>query len=510
MRGSLRDSKTFSKRSSASDLRDFICVRSKIVNNPGQAPLEPPRPHSEKRNLSTQPAKQSDVKRQSSKKIGVFGHYGNFNYGDESIVAAVIQNIIKYVSDAEIWAFSINPEDTHQRYNIPSFPIRNLRRPGNRQHHRHRQEQDAVRPNESAPAGPGSKISGKSALITAIPFLRPLLAALQRPVTLAAELVQEAKFLRRSYLTVRSLDLLLVSGSNQFLDNFGGPFGFPYTILKWSVLAKMAGVKLAFVSVGAGPLSASLSKMMIRTAIRLADYVSFRDAPSKQLIETKRFKNRGDVFPDLAHSLEHKSMPGPTTQFRTGSKPTIAINPMPVYDRRYWCVASDNRFHDYVRKLGSFATELVRQGYPLFFFNTMLKDEAVIEDVVNAMDADSRDELRRRPYVRSNRSVDSLMDCLSQADIVVATRFHGTVLSLLAERPLLAICYYVKSMALMTEMGEGRFAVDFDTFEISQLLELLQSLQSNYDFHKANIGRHNDRYRSDLAAQYKVVFSLLT
>ena len=56
--------------------------------------------------------------------IGVFGHYGNQNLGDESIIEAVIQNIKNRVPDAKIYGFSIQPEDTRRRYNIEAFPIR--------------------------------------------------------------------------------------------------------------------------------------------------------------------------------------------------------------------------------------------------------------------------------------------------------------------------------------------------------------------------------------------------
>jgi hypothetical protein len=44
----------------------------------------------------------------------------------------------------------------------------------------------------------------------------------------------ECKFLWVSYRRLKGFRLLLIAGSNQFLDNFGGDWGFPYTLLKWS------------------------------------------------------------------------------------------------------------------------------------------------------------------------------------------------------------------------------------------------------------------------------------
>src|SRR5580692_8203899 len=60
------------------------------------------------------------------KKIGIFGHVGTQNLGDETIIAAVIQNIRLRYPDAEIRAFTFNPEDTNLRHGIASFPIRRL------------------------------------------------------------------------------------------------------------------------------------------------------------------------------------------------------------------------------------------------------------------------------------------------------------------------------------------------------------------------------------------------
>ena len=57
-------------------------------------------------------------------RVGILGHVGNENLGDEAIIAAVIQNIRRRVPDAEINGFTLNPADTLERHGIVSFPIR--------------------------------------------------------------------------------------------------------------------------------------------------------------------------------------------------------------------------------------------------------------------------------------------------------------------------------------------------------------------------------------------------
>jgi polysaccharide pyruvyl transferase WcaK-like protein len=277
----------------------------------------------------------------------------------------------------------------------------------------------------------------------------------------------ELKFLYASYHRLKSIDLLLISGSNQFLDNYGGVWGYPYTLFKWSVLAKLVGAKLAFVSVGAGPLDSKISRMLVRACLLLSDYASFRDQASKNLIETALHPNKGSVFPDLAHSLQiesaHALATEPDGKLLTDRKRlTVAINPMPVYERRYWFIADDAKYLAYVRKLASFASTLWREGYPVFFFSTMPKDENVIQDVMAFLDEDIKQKTNAADVVKSSRSVYELMKTLLGADIVVATRFHGIVLSLVAEKPVIGICYYRKSGDLLEKYGQQFYGVPLE------------------------------------------------
>ena len=92
--------------------------------------------------------------------------------------------------------------------------------------------------------------------------------ALGQIVRGAHDAAREIVFLTRTFRRLRDLDLLIIAGSNQFLDNFGGPWAFPYTLLKWSIVCRLAGCRLFFVSVGAGPLDAALSRTMVRPACR--------------------------------------------------------------------------------------------------------------------------------------------------------------------------------------------------------------------------------------------------
>ncbi len=439
--------------------------------------------------------------------IGVFGHYGNQNLGDEAITTAVIQHVIRHWPAARIRGFSVNPADTSERYQVPAFPIR---RPvhvsgGNK----------SVAESSRAEA----KLVGKSrarhrlaavkSALKQIPLLKRAIRAAGWLLRLPPELMKELRFLRDSYRRLREVDLLLISGSNQFLDNFGGPMGFPYTLLKWSVLAKLAGCKLAFVSVGAGPIDALSSRLMVRFALLFSDYLSFRDEASKRLIETVGLRGRGLVYPDLAHGLLPDAVPFSQGVGANPERPTVGINPMPMYDSRYWCVTDDNKYRDYVSRLAEVAAALRRGGYPLFFFATQPKDENVIHDVLDSLEKTLGGAVDREISIRRSDSVHGLMRVLSSADLIIATRFHGTLLALLAERPVLGVCYYRKTRDLLREMGQEDYAVDLEDFTVADVLRRLKRLENNRLAEAEKIRRKNQEYSLALANQYERVFGLL-
>lgn len=427
--------------------------------------------------------------------IGIFGHYGNQNLGDEATIEAVVQNLRQRLPEARLYGFSVVPSDTSQRYNIPAYGIRYT-------------PQKPLSSEQSIALEKAKRNAGEQTLKTSVKRLSVLGFALKAVWRISQEckfLWQECKFLWVSYRRLKGFRLLLIAGSNQFLDNFGGTWGFPYTLLKWSLLAKLVGAKLVFASVGAGPLESPLSRFLVRTALRFSDHTSFRDAASKRLIETNGFRDKREVFPDLAHALLVQASPPPTPKSRL---PVVGINPMPMYDPRYWCFPDPEKYQSYVRRLAAFVSALLREGYPVRFFNTMPKDENVIHDVLASLAPDVKP--LTDGVTRLSRSVAELMAIYASFDLVVATRFHGILLSLLAERPVLGICYHRKSRDLLIESGQGDYAVELESFTLEDLMSRFKALEANRFAELSKIRKKNAEYRTALHRQFDLIAAKLS
>lgn len=444
------------------------------------------------------------VARSAAPAVGVFGHYGDRNLGDEAIIEALVARIRREWPQARVAAFSMDPEDSARRYGVPAFPIRQ---------ESGRQRFGEVLDAHWAAGATDRAVREATSLLDRIARfipkgrIRSAAGKLARGTTFT---LREFGFLLRSYSRLRGLDALIIAGSNQFLDNFGGPWGFPYTLLKWSLLARLAGCRLLYVSVGAGPLDARLSQRMVRLAVRCSHYLSFRDAASQRLVGAVARGTSSHVFPDLAHSLVLPAA-DPSTQRHRGSqgKPAVGINPMPLYDSFYWCTADTDRYTGYVRTLAAFAEHLIDNGYPVFFFPTQLKDLNVADEVVRAMRPECAARLVQPEPVKRPHTVDELMRTIAAADIIVATRFHGTLLPLHARRPVLAICYHRKMRDLMRAMGQERYAIDFDDLSVTGLIDRFHQLEQNRIEAAAQITKADDGCVSALESQYRAIFPMI-
>lgn len=435
--------------------------------------------------------------------VAVFGHYGHENLGDEAITEAVIHNVHIRWPTAKIIGLTMDPPDTETRYRIDAFPIRRQRSGP---------QQRAAHPEGGQPAQQGNaRDFGKQEpsklyfRLKRIESLRAMVNAARFLVRLPGKVGRELVFLARSYGVARQFDFLLICGSNQFFDSFGGPWGFPYTVLKWSVLARLAGARVVHLSVGAGPIDSALSRVMIRLSLPLADYTSLRDYGSRQVIESIGYRGTCHVCPDLAHSLPFTRVP----LKRTDGRPVVGINPMPVYDRRYWFLTDDGQYRNYVAKLATFSSNLLRRDYPIFLFPTQTLDNDVIQDVIDALDDDVREKWERYGTVKDCRTVSELMAVIASADIVVPTRFHGVLLSLQSGRPTLGVCYHPKTRELLAGMGQGEFAVDFERFSAEELWGRFCALEAVRYKAAQTIEEKGATYRAVLVQQYDNVLALL-
>jgi polysaccharide pyruvyl transferase WcaK-like protein len=428
---------------------------------------------------------------QAAAKIALLHHVGGGNLGDDATLEAVAGNIRRRWPAAEIVAFSMNPDDTERRHGIKSYPLRrNCWSIGYR----------AV----------GADATFKAKVKALTSKWRPvfyLLKAASAVIRLPVEMIRELSFLTASSRTIKSFDLLIISGGGQLTEK-DGPWGFPYTIFKWVVLARSAGVSCIFLNVGAGPLNKPLSKFFARRALLAADYVSLRDDKSRALVHEVGFTGKSRVCPDSAYGLEVGSAKG---RARDGaSQPLVGFAPMPYPDpdpSGYLAEKNQLVYDEFMGKLASFASWLVSRSYALTFFGTDVGvDPMAIKDLQRALLSNHGVPPTLCGVNYSAETVRELLVTMSTMDFVVTCRFHGVIFAHLLNKPVLAIAHHPKVAELMADLELSRYCVDIRDFDAGFLADRFASMVNNAEEIKSRMAARLTSNRQQLGSQFDELF----
>ena len=428
---------------------------------------------------------------QADTKIGLLDHVGGGNLGDDATLDAVAGNIKRRWPNAEIVAFSMNPDDTETRHGIMSHPIR---RKGWSIGYK--------------PAGTDATLKETVKALTrkyrAVFYL--LRATNAVVIRLPSEVFCELSFLVSSRRNIKSLDLLIISGGGQLTER-DGPWGFPYTIFKWVVLARSAGVRCMFLNLGAGPLTHPLSKFFVTRALLAADYVSFRDDKSRALVHEIGFTGESRVCPDSVYGLEGATTNGSPLERR--AQPIVGFAPMPYPGPRDEYLAEKDHivYHEFIQELAIFASWLVGQSYALTFFGTDIGvDPLAIEDLQMVLLSHHGIASSQYSVNHSVKSAHELLATMSGMDYVVTCRFHGVVFAHLLNKPVLAIAHHPKVMDLMTDLELSSYCVDIRNFDLKLLAERFASMVNDAEEIKSRMAASLARNRQRLKSQFDELF----
>jgi len=372
----------------------------------------------------------------------------------------------------------MNPSETARIHGVPSYPLRT-----------HTWEFGYG----SAPR----KSNGAS-----FHFMRWLRTTSTPIVRLPRAILREVTFLIAALRIIRPFDLLIVSGGGQLTGN-SGPWGFPYSIVLWFLMAKFAGRRCMFLNVGAGPLTDPLTKFFVTRTLHAADYVSFRDKPSQALARNIGFGGDSHVFPDIVYGLD-VCTPCVLGSYKR-EPPIVGISPL-AYPSGSTFSAHEQMttYTEVISKFAIFASALTRRSYSISLFGTDFgEDPATIEDLRTTLR--DRHNIATPPY-ESVKLVEQLLHQMSAMDYIVTCRFHAVVFAHLLNKPVLAISPHPKVTDLMSALGLSKYCVDIQTFDPNVLADTLEALVRERDAIKDNMAANLASFKSLLKGQLDDLF----
>lgn len=417
--------------------------------------------------------------------IGLLDHMGYGNLGDAATQDVVIASIRKRLPNVRLVGFSLIPDDTTKRHGIPCYPIL-------------RWHPMLEKTENQAAHGLSVKSRLKSALKR-----NPFVYIWAKPIL---EFVREALLWVRSYRVLKSLDLLIISGGGQLGELWRGPWAHPYTIFKFSLITKLAGKKLYFLNVGAGPLEHPLSQFFVRWAVRFADYRSFRDDDSQELVRSLGVKEETHVYPDSVYALEVadylKTVP------RGTSMPIVGLNPIGFCDPRIWPRKDDLVYQEYLEKIVRFSEWVLEQGYTLRVFTTEISvDRLVIEDLEARLRSRLLSpELLCKVFRPASEGVKDVLREMSEFDFVVTSKYHGIIFSHVLRKPVISLSYHKKMDVAMQAVGQGHFNADIERFDVDWLVRAFRALVDGSTSIKSGAATAVEAYAAALSKQFDSLF----
>ena len=398
-----------------------------------------------------------------SVRIGLFGPYFSQNLGDTAIQQSVMASLQARISAVEFLGICPDPKDTLNSLGIPAFPI------------------DGCGPSY------------------------PLYGAVSAPVvsngseTIAAGgLWTRSCGFRRIASEVRKLQLLIVSGGGQIDDFWGGPWELPFSILVWTGLARWYGVPVAYLGIGMDRLDSRLSRFFVLWALRLANLRRFRDAGTLNTLKSLGLKGSSNLCPDLAFSY-----PIEPEEATERSAPFVVINPISI---KTWSRDGDDPRHEgYLRNLAGICCWVVERGMQVrIVCSQVAMDQSVAVQVMKMAGSPVSANIQ----ICDTPGVVDYFKAVQGAEIVVASRLHGAILSLVAGVPVVAISPLPKVSQLMIEMGLRDYVLPLQGFELTELINKVDNALAFGAVLRRHIKARNRKYREQLAHTFDEVVNL--
>lgn len=347
--------------------------------------------------------------------VGLFGVFGCGNFGNDATLEACLLGLEKLVPKSRIACIATNAVAVNRAYGVASFPI-------------------AIPPSL---AGGG----------------RGLLGRVRRGLGELGNLVRAWRVLRR----VRTF---VIAGTGVLDDQHTRPNHLPLDVFRWSLAARLAGTRLVFLAVGAGPIEQRWSRILLVPAARLAHEVSYRDQRSMNFMRSLgRDVTRDRVVPDLVLAtvppeVAHRRPDGQARRLVIG-----------LLWQKNWS-GRPQQYMAYESRMIDLIMRFSAAGWEISLVNGDEADVGMQQAIVR------RPELAGlRVFARGTHSFHDVLHVAMECDAMVASRYHNVVAAVIAGVPVISLGYGPKNIGLLEELGAAQWALDIDDFSVDEAFE---------------------------------------
>jgi polysaccharide pyruvyl transferase WcaK-like protein len=398
-----------------------------------------------------------------AKKLAFFGHFDATNFGNESTLKAILYNLRRFSPNSEVVCICTGPDTAAATYNVKAIPISH----------------------------------------TFAKFWRPRTRAMRVLRRLFIGLLGEPYQWIRCLHWLWNIDTLIVPGTGLLTDAYGLLGWGPYNLLKWSVVAKICRCRLLFVSIGAGPIYGTPGRCIVKSLLCLGDFRSYRDHSTREYLKSIGYSADGDeIYPDLAFSLPEFARP----DVQTGARSVVGIGVMEDPGKYSEPFSNDRVYEKYLESLGILVKWLMSRGYDVRLLSGDIADAPARRRFMELLKQNGCVMDEGRVIDEPVFTLEDLLTQIRATDLVVATRFHNVVLSLLCGKPVISISFHHKCKSLMSAIGLAEYCLDIGDLEGNGLVQRFDDLATNSQEVAQLIKNRAKEYREILDEQYEIIF----
>jgi polysaccharide pyruvyl transferase WcaK-like protein len=433
--------------------------------------------------------------------IALLTPYTGGNFGDAAIQDSTIANLRARLPGAEFVGISLDNQNYLRQHGSRAFPLCASSRPFYGMSSPESNEQGRAEPERSTLTRKVKRalhrVPGISQLVRRVKLrLRPIW--------------NELSHCARGYRFLRDCDMLIICGGGQLDEEWGGPWGHPYSLFKWTVLARLARIPCAVASVGACKLESKLSRFFISRTLRFARYRSYRDEGSKTIASGLYASAANDaVVPDLAFSLQDAST-SPLAEIETKAqgRVKVAISPIAFGKRGFW-PSTDHAIYDrYLDQLAGVISLLLKDGYFLILVWSTTGDEQILPELVARLDEGTKSRLATQACSPALTGWRSLLQVLRSVDFLIASRLHSTILGFVAQLPVVAISFDSKVDRVMRDLQQTRSLLQIQTFTSLDVLRAFSDLEERSQQVREEISAYRQTAQIRCGRQYDAIAAL--
>lgn len=382
----------------------------------------------------------------------ICGYYGNYNLGDEAMLAGMINLLQEHREDLSITVLSDDPRDTKSRHVVqvlPRFPPRsNLER--------------------------------------------------------IRRFVQDRylNLLRHPYFILGGGDLLRDSSTHEVAAVWLQPLRQAINLRRQTLV----------LGISVGEIWRPATQALIPQVLNRVSLLTVRDEASKTKLKALGVHKPIHVMPDLA-LWALPEQPTSSIQVVADQPLQVGISVRPLYGRG--CVTDEDRNVALQREIAAIADFLVEQYGAMVHFIPFQayknRYHPTIDDYVSILECLRYSRCSEKFIVhRYIESLESLRQLINGFSLMIGMRLHSLILATGLGVPCIAVEYDPKVRGFMTEIAQVEHSLPLDHFERERVSSLIKFILENPLCARKQTTAGVDRYRQRMTTIKPTIAQILT